>query len=150
MPILYLRARRGATGIAGYGPAGTASAAQYNLAHVIGYTSTGIGLPGKLTGPGGRKGPTGGTTASDGRNAVTAGTHGLRDVAEPAPPAAGSSVWDKSNANYRYPYDLSLYASDPNKRTAPRAKDSFILISAGADRIYGTNDDITSFGQVTP
>ena len=150
MPILYLRARRGAPGVAGYGPAGNAVAAQYNLAHILGYTSTNIGQPRKLIVNGGRKGPTGGSTASDGRNANIPGTHGLRDVAEPAPPAAGASVWEKANANFRYPYDLSIYASDPSTRTAPRAKDTFLLISAGPDRIYGTNDDITSFGQIAP
>ena len=32
----------------------------------------------------------------------------------------------------------------------PRAKDTFILISPGADRIYGSPDDITSFGSVVP
>ncbi|MGE5612589.1 MAG: type II secretion system protein [Bacillota bacterium] len=36
---------------------------------------------------------------------------------------------------------------DQTKGT-PRAKDGFILISAGQDRIYGTADDITSFGNV--
>jgi hypothetical protein len=30
----------------------------------------------------------------------------------------------------------------------PRAKDGYILISAGADGMYGTLDDITSFGDV--
>lgn len=145
MPILYFRARRGAAGIAGYGPAGTAQGAQFNLAHNIGYTTTTIGLPLTL-GSNLRHGPTGGTTASDGRNAAIAGTHGLRDVAEPA----GSSVWDKSSPNYRYPFDLSLYASDPNNRLSPRARDAYLLISAGPDRVYGTADDITSFGQVLP
>ena len=32
----------------------------------------------------------------------------------------------------------------------PRSKDSFILISPGSDRIYGTADDIVSFGPVGP
>jgi hypothetical protein len=31
----------------------------------------------------------------------------------------------------------------------PRAVDQFILISAGPDGIYGTADDITSFGDVS-
>ena len=32
----------------------------------------------------------------------------------------------------------------------PRQKDSYILISPGADRVYGTADDITNFGDVLP
>lgn len=32
----------------------------------------------------------------------------------------------------------------------PRGKDTYILISAGPDRVYGTADDITSFGPVMP
>lgn len=146
MPILYLRARRGALGVAGYGPAGTANAASYNVAHVLGYTASDIGLPRLLTLGKGRKGPTGAATASDGRNASIEGTHGLRDAAEPA----GSSVWDKASANHRNPYDLSLFASDPSNRLSPRAKDAFLLVSPGPDRVYGTSDDITSFGQITP
>lgn len=145
MPILYFRARRGATGIAGYGPAGTATNAQYDLAHNIGYTSALIGLPGTL-GANQRRGPTGGASATDGRNAAILRTHGLRDVVEPP----GTTVWDRSSPNYRYPFDLSLYASDPSNRLSPRARDTYLLISAGPDRIYGTADDITSFGQVLP
>lgn len=145
MPILYFRAKRGATGIAGYGPAGTATNAQYDLAHNLAYTASMIGLP-RTLGANQRRGPTGGTTAGDGRNAVILGTHGLRDVAEPA----GSTVWDKTSPNYRYPFDLSLYASDPSNRLSPRARDTYLLIAAGPDRIYGTADDITSFGQVLP
>jgi hypothetical protein len=37
-----------------------------------------------------------------------------------------------------------------NATGTPRAKDEFILISAGKDRTYGTSDDITSFGDVEP
>jgi hypothetical protein len=37
-----------------------------------------------------------------------------------------------------------------NATGTPRAKDEFIIISAGRDRTYGTQDDITSFGDVEP
>jgi prepilin-type N-terminal cleavage/methylation domain-containing protein len=37
-----------------------------------------------------------------------------------------------------------------NRTGTPRAKDEYILISAGPDRTYGTADDITSFGDVEP
>ena len=55
-----------------------------------------------------------------------------------------------------YPYDLYAALVDPNitrvKATptapanSPRQKDGFILISAGIDRVYGTEDDIANFG----
>jgi len=45
----------------------------------------------------------------------------------------------------------NMSSSDYVNRTGtPRAKDEFILISAGPDRTYGTSDDITSFGDVEP
>jgi prepilin-type N-terminal cleavage/methylation domain-containing protein len=37
-----------------------------------------------------------------------------------------------------------------NATGTPRQKDTFILISAGRDRIFGTGDDITNFGRVVP
>jgi hypothetical protein len=64
---------------------------------------------------------------------------------------------DKNDTtNYRYPYDAHAYLASPTDpqplltRTTPRKKDAFILISAGLDRVYGTADDITSFGSVLP
>jgi prepilin-type N-terminal cleavage/methylation domain-containing protein len=38
--------------------------------------------------------------------------------------------------------DVVAYFMNPNIAGQPRGRDSFILISAGADRIYGTADDI--------
>lgn len=65
-----------------------------------------------------------------------------------------------SNCAYMYPYDAFAYFRDPTlsgsqdpatrAQQTPRQKDKFILISAGPDRIYGTNDDITNFGSVAP
>jgi prepilin-type N-terminal cleavage/methylation domain-containing protein len=37
-----------------------------------------------------------------------------------------------------------------NSTGTPRGKDEFILIAPGPDRIYGSSDDITSFGDVQP
>jgi hypothetical protein len=37
-----------------------------------------------------------------------------------------------------------------NETGTPRSKDSFILISAGPDRLFGTADDLTTFGSVIP
>jgi prepilin-type N-terminal cleavage/methylation domain-containing protein len=47
--------------------------------------------------------------------------------------------------NYQYFYD---YIRDPkiDARAWPYKPDSYILISAGADGIYGTSDDIRNFG----
>ena len=50
------------------------------------------------------------------------------------------------------PADALRYLRQPdtlpntNKEGQPRQKNRFILISAGPDRVYGTADDITSFG----
>ena len=48
------------------------------------------------------------------------------------------------DANYFYEY-----IRDPRvqARPWPYRPDSYLLISAGADGIYGTNDDIRNFGQ---
>jgi hypothetical protein len=64
---------------------------------------------------------------------------------------------------YTYPYDCFPYFRDPALSNAQpptgtghpgphvaRQKDRFILISAGPDRVYGTSDDITNFGPVSP
>ena len=49
-----------------------------------------------------------------------------------------------------YPYDLHAYLRSPQNDNQARQKDGFILISAGSDRVYGTSDDITSFGAIAP
>lgn len=139
MPLLYLRARSGtvagkvssasttdpATLVAGYGDPNRA----YNLAHVLGYTSSSIGDP--------KIGP-------KDRSQTTVGHHGLRHVDDDQ-----IRTFNKGTT-FVYPYDLNLFVSTPGQTGVPRAKDSYILISAGPDRIYGTNDDITSFGSVVP
>lgn len=70
---------------------------------------------------------------------------------------SGSPPTTITNTGYNYPYDaypyfLSSSSSAVGQGTVSvaRNRDSFILISAGEDRIYGTNDDITSFGSVLP
>jgi hypothetical protein len=40
-----------------------------------------------------------------------------------------------------------LSTTPPGNQVA-REKDKYILISAGPDRVYGTDDDITNFGSV--
>ena len=65
----------------------------------------------------------------------------------------------------QFPYDAYDYFVDPasydrTQASTPtaaqlaakrvRKKDSYVLVSAGKDRIYGTADDITNFGSVLP
>ncbi|HWB52642.1 MAG TPA: hypothetical protein VG722_00550 [Tepidisphaeraceae bacterium] len=164
MPILYLRANVGAVGYApptgtvtytpadatnpvvidastgGYASATSAAAwggtapitryAQYDISQIDPYTSSTIGE---------------GKTAVQGSSGKTT-THGLNIV-------GAGDVLTKGATGYVYPYPAYPYIRDPNSPdTNPyaRAKDSYILISAGPDRIYGTSDDITSFGPVNP
>jgi glucose-1-phosphate adenylyltransferase len=47
-----------------------------------------------------------------------------------------------------YPFDGYAYLESPQMPNNARNKDSFILISAGPDRTYGTRDDIVNFGSV--
>lgn len=156
MPILYLRARRGATGgyqgVANYsnepvGPSNPVNAsAQYDLGHVLGYTSiatttsSGYVLRPPSSISIGRAGALG---ASLRRNTV-AGTHGLsfldKDASTDKIAPAGRTA--------RFPYEFSSYLTNPNLPGNPRAKDTYVLIAAGPDRIYGTDDDITTFGDV--
>jgi hypothetical protein len=59
-------------------------------------------------------------------------------------------VLTKGDPNFQYPYDTYPYFTNPSIPNTARSKDGYILISAGADRVYGTNDDICSFGSVVP
>jgi prepilin-type N-terminal cleavage/methylation domain-containing protein len=75
--------------------------------------------------------------------------HGLRTV---DPTANGLKIngAGQPTTKYQYPYDCFPYFLNDFNTHSPKAKDSYILISAGPDRIYGTSDDITTFGSVTP
>jgi hypothetical protein len=68
--------------------------------------------------------------------------HGLKTV-DP-----NALLSPKDDADYVFPFDAYPYFKHPTLLDTPRQKDGYILISAGADRIYGTRDDITSFGAV--
>ena len=85
-------------------------------------------------------------------------------------PAKGSTaLYDNDNAQYDFhhlmpyqrraagdfPGDFFLttgtgpqqwtdYLRNPSNKDLPRGKDTFILISAGPDRVYGTSDDLFS------
>lgn len=149
LPILYMRARTGAAGVIGDidGLAVAATAAQqYDMKEIWGYTSSNIG-EGKDSSKQGLYSTNGTATPANWPQ------HGLRTIllASGTPCAttpAGSS-------NYTYPYDTYPYLGNPSFTSGtgaamtfsqPRQKDGYILISAGADRIYGTEDDVCSFG----
>ena len=127
MPLLYLRARVGAPGVA---DGSSMPTYQYSTYQVNGYTNA----PSR-----GRKL---GLTGSVG----TPPQHGL-GVVQNAPE-------DYTKGNIRT-YTLNAYLSqDPNNpnlnpaQGVCRVRDTYIIISAGSDRIYGTADDITSSGSI--
>ncbi|MCC7351580.1 MAG: type II secretion system protein [Phycisphaerales bacterium] len=125
MPILYLRSNVGAVGIAYDSDVSATPVQQYDLQQIIGYTGTDIGVGRTPEKP----------------NVVNLKVHGLSSC-------NNTRSLDPTNANYYYPYDLYPYLTNPAIANTPRNKDGFILISAGPDRIYGTDDDICNFGSV--
>ncbi len=130
LPILYLRANVGATGNGLTNSQtdnpvvtlGTASP-QYDLNSIVGYTGADIGI--------GRTKPPG---AADFKQGL---------AAAPDPNKTLDATQQPYNA---YPYFKNPQST--NTQPTARQKDGYILISAGRDRIYGTADDITNFGQV--
>jgi prepilin-type N-terminal cleavage/methylation domain-containing protein len=123
LPILYLRARVGAPGI--IGKPGSPPY-QYDIRQIAGYTqlgtSPGLDFPGK--------GDHKATAAESDKNNGANGADAINYLKAPGAPMPSS--FNPTN----------------QVGATPRSKDSFILISAGADRIYGTLDDITSFGSI--
>jgi prepilin-type N-terminal cleavage/methylation domain-containing protein len=142
MPVLYLRARVGAappwpwnsavnpivTNDLGTNP----RSGQYDISQIIGYTGSSIGV-GKAEDLKRKYKPNTGVLAFP--------AHGLRTVTGPPTPATLTS---------QYPFDAYPYFKHPSIVETPRQKDGYILIGAGKDRIYGTEDDITNFGSVAP
>jgi hypothetical protein len=126
MPILVLRAKAGAGGVA-TNTTNYAMQQQYDLNQIIGYTGKMIGI--------GKEKP----ADDEFKPSVPSDTdkykHGLRTV-DP-----NSQIVDENKPGYKYPYDLYGFMRHPSMAGTPRQKDGYILISAGADRIYGTKDD---------
>ncbi len=153
MPILYLRARVGAaSGLlrANWTPAdnsiitdntGTppARVGQYDISQYIAYTTQ--------TSSGGR-------TRSIGEDKTVREADYVPTLAATEDRRHGLSTvlltatMDKGATGYQYPYNAFNYFSNPSIQDTARQKDQYILISAGADRVYGTDDDICSFGSV--
>ena len=74
---------------------------------------------------------------------LTHGTqHGLRQ--------AGSYDAPEKRIGAGYRYNLTTFMASLNDSTQPRMRDGYVLVAAGSDRIYGTDDDIVSFGKVAP
>ena len=166
MPILYLRARKGQQPPAGTTPdnwtdklnyiityddqntAADPRVGQYDLSQISGYTQA--DATGRFIGEGKKIDVNEYAPAAQKPSSAGNLPHGLRLV---DPTFDGSMLKDPpTGKTYFYPYEAGSYFRDPSSTDAnpqPRAKDGFILISAGLDRVYGTADDITSFGPVT-
>ena len=152
LPVIYMRARAGSRSTAddpddnavvtdGTDPA---RRGQYDYSQYAAYVSG----EGGTIGVGRSAHPSEYVPASDylGPKGTPDPKHGLR-----IPVAVGATT-DPSSTGYTYPYNayaalwhhgLSGPAGPPE---TPKQKDTYILISAGIDRIYGTSDDITNFG----
>ena len=160
MPILYMRARPGtrtdadapattvspATNPLVTGGTGSTRAGQYDLSQIIGYTS-GFDASGKEsifgTGRDIRKDEYFGYPTAD--PLIPNRPHGLRTV-DPTRTLTKTLPSGEPDPNYRYPFDLYPALRHGNITGSVKQKDSFILISPGIDRVYGTRDDITNFG----
>jgi len=125
MPILYLRARPGASGIISPDPANKSSTSfpyQYDIRQINRYTcmddrGTPANFYGNIQGL---------TTVRNGADLLAFNADALPYFRNPTLDAPGTR----------------------NGEGTPRNKDGFILISAGPDRTFGTLDDITTFGNV--
>ncbi len=106
LPIIYVRAKAGATGIMDI----KTNNMQYDWGYIRPYLRAGKdGLQNQTN-----------------QNSTTL--------------TASTTITDKPMDN------AGVYFQHPSVPTTPREKDRFVLIAAGKDRIYGTSDDIASWG----
>jgi prepilin-type N-terminal cleavage/methylation domain-containing protein len=172
LPILYMRARVGAKGVVSDGSfavAGAVAQYQYDIRDIVNYTNpaantnatpspgctiAAIGLPtgfvhdlSALFASGGTINTTNPPTSASGIAPIIKAGNSI--------PSPGGTPAPTSNAyqdGFPYFCNKSIQSTNPadlNYGGRPRAVDQFILISAGPDGIYGTADDITSFGDVS-
>jgi prepilin-type N-terminal cleavage/methylation domain-containing protein len=149
MPLLYLRAHVGARGVVRDNiPDGALPQRQYDLSDVIAYT--GPDSKGLYIGEGKRIRPADYVGVATPSN--TNLPHGFQHPVK-IPPTVSSI--EKGSNGYTYPYDLYAFLRSPESQVSvddasntSRAKDRYILISAGLDRVYGTADDVCSFGDL--
>jgi prepilin-type N-terminal cleavage/methylation domain-containing protein len=162
-PILYMRARVGAPGIISSYPNPTYPSTttyipyQYDLAQITPYMSTALWIPN-----------TNAPTNGYGPNFVEHPLNGLGFDVMPLgamPPNGAYTLWSSNDSPptapptqaiptpdaIRYFMSWSTPPTNPadiNTSGTPRSKDGYILISAGKDGLFGTYDDIASFGAV--
>jgi hypothetical protein len=125
------------------------AAYQYDVQDIAPYTDTHIGLP--KTDPAGNLiyhnligVAQGAFKMPPNSKVVGAGSKSYLDPSAGQTPDTGAYFMDQS-----IPPTVSSPDASVNQTGRPRAVDSFILISAGPDGIYGTSDDITSFGSAS-
>jgi hypothetical protein len=156
LPIIYLRARTGAPGIISDGTlqnpsTGTVANYQYDVRDIRAYTvpnnGASIGLPS--------------TTQHNLQGVNKFGytqTVGTVEQFYYYTVKAYPTIDTSTPHNNAGPYFANFSITPTNGTNGdqqvnytgrPRAVDQFILISAGRDGIYGTPDDITSFGDVS-
>jgi hypothetical protein len=158
MPILYLRARRGAKGVMtdvqNYNAMNPSDLYQYDIRQYYAYIcDPSGGNPNGGIVIGGRKqqNPNG-----SGFFKLTSGSDPRGGIGDPKAGGSGDPLVngkDKINpaiAYFRDPASSSANPNVTNETGTPRSKDSFILISAGPDRLFGTADDLCTFGSVVP
>jgi prepilin-type N-terminal cleavage/methylation domain-containing protein len=162
LPILYMRSKLGISAVASPTAInnsiitdGTqaARAGAYDMSQIIAYTGVNIGLGKSLpqvcqdgSGTMVSLSTTSTQTPYHGLAPIPGGSAPLVDVTATLDPSQVTSASKK----YYFPYNAYAYFQNPSVPGTPRAKDGYILISAGKDRVYGTDDDITSFGAVVP
>ncbi len=141
MPFLYGRARTGAPDVVTATPATdavTGRLGQYDLTQFSPYTSAAGG------------GYIGENKIDDGEPRVPNTTpvyqHGFTNAAGDAPVLAATTA-----PGQQYPYNIYAALRHPTLSSGgisvAKQKDGYVLISPGLDRVYGTKDDITNFGQ---
>lgn len=145
LPVLYLRARSGRPGIIMTGHTGTIT--QYSMQSYIGYIGSGSGpnftpltLHGYNQNKGGGAGQTG-STQSGGWLGMIGGNKQTEFM--------NGEYTTTAFGYFRHPTltPKEFPGNTPLTTGTPVAKDEYILISAGKDRTYGTQDDIVSFSR---
>jgi prepilin-type N-terminal cleavage/methylation domain-containing protein len=161
MPILFLRARRGAPGIMSdmknYSAINPAQLFQYDVRQYYSYICDPAGgTPSAGIVIGGRKQEYRVGNQLKGAFWDLSSSSPEGGIGDPAQGGSGDPLINaKDGVNYALAYfrDPSLNspaANFKNSNGTPRSKDSFIIISAGPDRLFGTADDLCTFGSVIP
>jgi prepilin-type N-terminal cleavage/methylation domain-containing protein len=158
MPLLYLRARRGAKGVMSdmknYNAINPSDLYQYDVRQYYGYIcDPSGGNPTSGIVVGGRKQQ---SASGGGLWQLTSGSDPRAGIGDPAMGGSGDPLINRKDgvnsaiAYFRDPALNTPANNVTNETGTPRSKDSFILISAGPDRLFGTADDLCTFGSVVP